>query len=50
MRYEWLSQYQWESIEQVQEHATQWMHTDNHERPNMAIGGVPPNQHLANAA
>jgi putative transposase len=50
VRYEWLSQYQWESIEQVQEHATQWMHIYNHERPNMAIGGVPPKQHLANAA
>jgi putative transposase len=40
--------YEWESIEQV--HATRWMHIYNQERPNMAIGGVPPKQHLANAA
>lgn len=50
VRHEWLGQYQWESIEQVQEHATRWMHLYNHERPNMAIGGVPPKQLLAKVA
>ena len=50
VRYEWLSQYEWDSLEQVQDHATRWMYTYNHERPNMAIGGVPPKQLLANAA
>jgi putative transposase len=49
VRYEWLSQYQWESIEQVKEHATQWMHIYNHERPDIAIRGAPPKQHLTNA-
>jgi len=24
-RYEWLSQYEWEDLEQVQDHATRWM-------------------------
>jgi putative transposase len=50
MRCEWLGQYQWESLEQVQEHATKWMHIYNHERSNMVIGCLPPKQHLANAA
>jgi putative transposase len=26
------------------------MHTYNHERPNMAIGGITPKQRLASAA
>jgi putative transposase len=46
----WLEQYPWESIEQVQEYATKWMHIYNQERSNMAIGRLPPKQHLANAA
>ena len=50
VRYEWLSQYLWQSIEQVQDYATRWMYVYNHERPNMAIGGVPPKQRLASAA
>jgi Integrase core domain len=33
-----------------QDHATQWMHVYNHERPHMALGGVTPKQHLAKAA
>ena len=50
VRYEWLSQYLWQSIEQVQDYATRWMYVYNHERPNMAIGGVHPKQRLASAA
>ena len=50
VRYEWLSQYQWTSIEQVQDYATRWMHVYNHERPNMAIGGITPKQRLAGVA
>jgi transposase InsO family protein len=42
VRYEWLSQYYWSSIEEVQDFATQWMWSYNHDRPNMALGGVHP--------
>lgn len=49
-RYEWLSQYEWENLNHVQEHATQWMWSYNHERPNMALGGFTPKQRLAMAA
>lgn len=50
VRYEWLNQYLWSNIEQVQEHATLWMWQYNHERPNMALGGITPIQRLAIAA
>lgn len=33
VRYEWLSQYQWHDLENVQQFATNWMWTYNHERP-----------------
>ena len=36
VRYDWLSHYLFESIEEVQNYATDWMWTYNHERPNMA--------------
>ena len=32
VRYEWLSQYYWSSIEEVQDFATQWMWSCNHDR------------------
>jgi len=50
VRYEWLSQYLFDSIEEVQEFATKWLWTYNHERPNMALGGITPKQRLALAA
>ena len=50
VRYDWLSQYLFESIAEVQLHATQWLWTYNNERPHTAIGGVPPRQKLALAA
>ncbi len=50
VRYEWLSQYCWSSIEEVQDFATKWMWSYNHDRPNMALGGFTPKQHLAMAA
>ncbi len=39
-----------ESIAEVQEHGTRWVWTYNHERPNMALGGITPKQKLALAA
>jgi len=47
VRYDWLSHYLFESIGEVQDYATQWMWTYNHERPNMALGGITPKQKLA---
>lgn len=50
VRYGWLNQCAFETIEQVQETATRWLWTYNHERPNMALGGITPMQRLARAA
>ena len=47
VRYAWLSQYLFESIQEVQEYATRWLWSYNHERPNMALGGITPKQKLA---
>jgi putative transposase len=46
VRTEWLGRYHFESIEDVQEHATKWLWTYNNERPNMGIGGITPIQKL----
>lgn len=50
VRYDWLAQFLFDSIEEVQESATRWLWTYNHERPNMALGGITPMQRLALAA
>jgi putative transposase len=47
VRYDWLAHSLFDSIEEVQEYATKWLWTYNHERPNMAIGGIMPKQTLA---
>ncbi|MES1191496.1 MAG: IS3 family transposase [Steroidobacter sp.] len=47
VRYDWLNQTLFDSIEAVQDSATRWLWTYNHERPNMAIGGITPMQKLA---
>jgi len=47
VRYDWLSQYLFETIDQVQHAATEWLWTYNNERPNMAIGGITPMQKRA---
>ena len=49
VRYSWLSQYQFESLEEVQDYATKWLWFYNHERPNKANGGLPP-KHMLVAA
>lgn len=46
VRYDWLGQYLFDSIEEVQESATRWLWSYNHERPNMALGGITPMQKL----
>jgi putative transposase len=50
VRYDWLAHYLFDSVEEVQDHATRWLWTYNHERPNMALGGITPKQKLALAA
>lgn len=50
VRYDWLAHYLFDSIEEVQDYATRWLWTYNHERPNMAIGGITPKQKLVLAA
>ncbi len=42
VRYEWLSQYYWEDLDEVRLFTTQWMNHYNHYRPNMALGGFTP--------
>ena len=46
VRTEWLGRYHFESIKEVQDHATRWLWTYNNERPNMGIGGLTPAQKL----
>ena len=50
VRYEWLSQFYWDNLDEVREHATRWMYNYNHNRPNMGLGGITPKQRLAMAA
>jgi putative transposase len=46
VRYDWLSQYIYQDIEELQNRATQWLWTYNNERPNMGNGGITPIQKL----
>jgi putative transposase len=49
VRYDSLGHYLFDSIVEVQDYATNWMWSYNHERPNMALGGITPKQKLAAA-
>lgn len=49
VRHEWLDLHHFESVDQAQLLATQWLWIYNNERPHSAIGGIPP-RHLLNAA
>ena len=50
VRYDWLAHHLFETLDQIQEFATRWLWTYNHDRPNMALGGITPKQKLALAA
>ena len=50
VRYDWLAQYLFDSIENVQNYATRWLWHYNTERPDMGLGGITPQQKLAMAA
>lgn len=49
VRHEWLDLHQFDSVEQAQQLATEWLWIYNNARPHTAIGGIPPRQ-LATAA
>jgi putative transposase len=50
VRYEWLAQYEFDTLGEMQDYATSWMWSYNHDRPHMALGGITPKQRLAMAA
>jgi len=50
IRHEWLDLYVFESIEEVQQIATERLWSYNHERPNMGKGGMTSVQKLTMAA
>jgi putative transposase len=50
VRYDWLAQTLFDTIEEVQIAATRWLRTYNNERPNMAPGGITPAMKLTLAA
>jgi putative transposase len=50
VRYDWLGQYLFDALVEVQSFATQWLWHYNHERPNMGLGGITPIQKLAMVA
>lgn len=50
VRHEWLDLHIFDTIEEVQQIATEWLWTYNNERPNMGIGGVTPAMKLKMAA
>ena len=40
--YDWLAHYLFESVDELQKFARKWLRTDDHERPNMGLGGITP--------
>lgn len=46
VRYDWLAQDEFESLQQLQQAATDWMWIYNNERPNTANGGLTPKQKM----
>jgi len=42
VRHEWLDLHDFETVEQAQTLATEWLWIYNNERPNTAVGGFPP--------
>tara|TARA_Y100000296_G_scaffold53765_1_gene61586 strand:+ start:336 stop:1136 length:801 start_codon:yes stop_codon:yes gene_type:complete len=46
VRHDWLGQDIFYNLEEVQSKATDWLWHYNHERPNMALGGITPKMKL----
>lgn len=49
VRYDWLAQDLFSCLDEVQRKATNWLWHYNHERPNMALGGITPKMKLSQA-
>jgi putative transposase len=47
VRYDWLAHHLFETLDENQEFATSWLWIYNHDRPNMALGGITPKRKLA---
>ncbi|HDL8287348.1 TPA: IS3 family transposase [Yersinia enterocolitica] len=50
VRYDWLGQHLFLSLTELQDYATRWQWFYNHERPNMALNGFTPMQHIQRMA
>jgi putative transposase len=50
VRYDWLGQYVFSSLSELQDYATRWQWFYNHERPNMTLNGFTPMQHIQRMA
>lgn len=50
VRYDWLAHHLFDTLDEIQDFATRWLWTYNHDRPNMGLGGITPKQKLALAA
>jgi len=50
VRYDWLAQFLFASLDEVRDFATDWLWTYNNVRPNMALGGITPKMKTAMAA
>jgi hypothetical protein len=42
VRYHWLVDYLFDTLDKIQDFATRWLWTCNHDRPNIALGGIAP--------
>ncbi|MGQ4639651.1 integrase core domain-containing protein, partial [Acinetobacter junii] len=42
IRYSWLSKHLFDTLDEVQDYATNWLWHYNHERPHQANKGKPP--------
>ena len=50
VRYDWLTHHLFDTLDEIQDFATRWLWTYNHDRPNMALGDITPRQKLGLAA
>ncbi|MBS0895596.1 transposase [Tatumella sp. JGM130] len=46
VRYNWLSQPLFSSLNELQEYATKWQWFYHHKRPNMPLNAFTPMQHI----
>ena len=45
--YDCLAHHQFETLDEIQDFASRWLWTHNHDRPNTEFGGIAPKQKLA---